>query len=159
MISWLTTVFGNFWAMLFRHWAWDAEISGLIKVCTKYVFLCSVSLMFFVWREDDFTNLGQQLWLSFLTVVKKSPNHDNFEDSTKTVAEDTKQMCSYFPCDHLYGLIFWLARGYGFVIQVGAKPTKVRDRLLHCTQSWICTPSSWEVQRWDFRILGFWSFS
>jgi hypothetical protein len=32
--------------------------------------------------------------------------------------------------------------------------TKVRDRLLHCTQSWTCTPSSkGDVQRWGIRVL------
>jgi hypothetical protein len=48
--------------------------------------------------------------------------------------------------DHFYGLIFWLARKYGCDVQFGVNPNLVRDRLLHCTQSWIFTPSSWEVQ-------------
>jgi hypothetical protein len=48
-----------------------------------------------------------------------------------------------FYCDHfLYGLIFWISRKYGFESILENNPHKVRDRLLHCTQSWTCTPSS-----------------
>ena len=39
------------------------------------------------------------------------------------------------------GLIFWLAREYGY-FPTGSKPTLVRDKLLHCTQCWHCTAAS-----------------
>ena len=40
------------------------------------------------------------------------------------------------------GLISWLAREYGLYIYFGVNLNEVRDRLLHCTQRWLCTAAS-----------------
>ena len=40
------------------------------------------------------------------------------------------------------GLISWLAREYGLYIYFGVNLNEVRERLLHCTQRWLCTAAS-----------------
>ena len=57
------------------------------------------------------------------------------------------------------GLISWLARKYGLYIYFGVNLNEVRERLLHCTQRWLCTAASrGEVDHWriPYRTSRFW---